>query len=154
MPKDLVGRNRLARSRFGWRLIAVILLAGLAGGCGEASTGSVSGKVTFKGEPVVDGDVTFFQPSSGRTSQAALDSEGNYSLNLSQGALPTGEFKVTVTPSVSYIEVDGPNGKDLKEVIKGEKSIPKIYQGRKSTRLSATLTGGEDTFDFDLKWPL
>ncbi len=129
----------------------MFLLACLAGGCGQSSTGSVSGKVTHKGQPVVHGDVTFFQPGSGRVSQAALDTEGSYSLNLSQASLPTGKFKVIVTPSVSYVEVDGRHGRDLKMVTEGAKSIPRIFQGRNSTPLSATITGGEDTFDFDLQ---
>ncbi len=152
MLEDTTVRNRQDHHRKSWQLAAVVLLAGLASGCSESSSASVSGKVTFKGEPVVHGDVTFFQSSTGRVAQSSLDSEGNYSLNLSQGGdLPAGEFRVTVTPEVSYVEVDlGARGKDLKEVIKGAKSIPRIYQGRKSTPLKTPITGGEDTFDFEL----
>ncbi len=148
MPTYLV-RNQQAHSN--WHFAATLLLACLAVGCGKSGSGSVSGKITFKDQPVVDGDVTFFQPSSGRVAQSPLSAEGTYSLNLSENPLPAGEFKVTVTPSTSYIEVAGPNGKDIKMVTKGEKSIPRPYRERNRTPLSATLTGGEDTFDFELK---
>ena len=111
----------------------------------------MSGKITFKGEPVVHGDVTFFQPSTGQVAQSPLDSEGNYSLDLTRSPLPPGDFKVTVTPSTSYEEVAGPHGKDIKMVTKGEKSIPRPYRERNRTRLSGTITGGDDTFDFDME---
>jgi hypothetical protein len=70
-------------------LLAVSLLG--AGGCGEAGGPSLSGSVTYNGEPVEDGFVTFSPTGSG-TSFAAKVTGGKYA---PEKVYP-GEFKVLV----------------------------------------------------------
>jgi len=61
-------------------------------GCGKPSeTQSVHGSVSYKGEPIESGSVTFF-PLNGRPIMAALSGEGEYDVEL-----PPGEYVVAIS---------------------------------------------------------
>jgi hypothetical protein len=63
----------------------------LLSGCREPSdTVSVTGKVTYRGQPLTNGAVMFFPPT-GRPSAVALSEDGSYSADL-----PPGEYTVTI----------------------------------------------------------
>lgn len=72
-------------------------------GCGPGySTAEVSGKVTFKGEPLADASVNFTPVGGdkGMGSFGKTDASGNYSLELIDGGAAgaaVGEHSVTVT---------------------------------------------------------
>ena len=124
----------------------------LAPGCQEAGTNQkISGKVTFQGNPVTVGEVTFSNPGLGSLAQGQLDAEGNYTLLLMEKGMKPGTYKVTVAPKITYEKVRGRGGSDLKMVESGGKSIPRMYRNDATTRLKATVTEGEESFDFDLK---
>ena len=130
--------------------VTVLLLGGLLG-CGKASQGVVSGKVTHKGKPVVHGEITFFRPGTDEVAVGTLGDEGIYTLQQPDPGLAVGEYKVMVAPLRIYQEVSGPEGKDVKIVLQGRKRIPVKYRQRDRTPLVATVTGGEDSFHFELK---
>jgi len=80
------------------RAPAVLILAALVlVGCKGKQTGSVSGKVTFKGAPLTTGEVQFINLEKGSGSSGKLDSSGNYTL---AGQLDAGTYKVYVQPPV------------------------------------------------------
>ena len=129
-----------------------LLLATLTSGCQEAGTNQrIRGKVTFQGKPVTVGEVTFSNPGLGSLAQGPLDLEGNYTLLLRENGLKSGRYKVTVSPKITYEKIQSRKGADFKMVESGGESIPRVYRNDATTRLKATVTEGEESFDFELK---
>jgi hypothetical protein len=137
------------------------LLLGLsATGCG--GTGTVSGKVTYKGKPVPSGTITF-QGSDGNPVSAQLDKEGNYTARN----VKTGDAKVTITAideskMLEFAEAlkkqrrgEGPKPGDkpvIPQMPKGALNlVPAQYGQFDTSGLTATIKSGSNTQNFDLK---
>ena len=154
-------------SRF---VLALPLVLTVAVGCSTSKTPSkVSGKVTYKGEPVGAGTVTFHAKEGG-IYYYPLNSDGSYS-----GAdLPTGEMIVTVDTEAANPnrggEVYGGKGKEganpsdymkkMKErgmvpegpIISGKYvKLPEKYRSKETSPLKVNLTKGNNDNNFDLK---
>jgi hypothetical protein len=93
-------RNRLARTALAAAGVSLGLL--LAPGCGDGSglepRYAVSGKLTYKGEPVKNAVINFVPVGGGRGATGKVDEGGAYTLTThdpDDGALP-GKYKVTV----------------------------------------------------------
>lgn len=92
----------------------------LLGGCGESlpTTVPVTGKVTFKGEPLTDGTVSFHPQEIAeglpkRTATGKLQADGSFTLSTfrtEDGAVP-GTYRVTVH---SYLSEPGSSNDDQK----------------------------------------
>jgi hypothetical protein len=123
--------------------IAVIWI----GGCRDHKLAHyrVSGKVTFQGQPVERGEITFENPNAGQVNSSALTSGGAYSLEL-----PAGNFEVNVTPPL--IETKG-TGETPPDMVPDPavKNIPKRYWRQETSGLSAQVAKDKTTFTFDLK---
>jgi hypothetical protein len=127
----------------------------LASGCGGNTTAPlgaptpVYGKITFSDRSPLVGGVVYFEPvevtTAGKirfTAAGLVDMRGNYKLgfnNDNKGAVP-GEYKVVIQPR-DYQEVSGSNSS----------RIPKDYQDKNSTPLTATVKDGDNTLDFTIK---
>jgi hypothetical protein len=62
-------------------------------------TGTVTGRVTFDGQPVPYGAIVFQNEQEGTIASMRLDQEGNYKLRFAGGLeIPAGEYVVTVQP--------------------------------------------------------
>lgn len=136
------------------RLVLVLgtalLLVSLPLGCGPGGPqkGSVSGKVTYKGQPVPKGTITFIATSAeGRNATGELDPEGNYTLQTEapgDGAL-LGDYNVTIyahdEPILDYIPTTPVKPKIL---------APVKYEKPETSGLKATVKSGSNRFDFDL----
>jgi hypothetical protein len=83
--------------RRGWVLL---LLVGLAAGCG--STGTISGTVTYKGKPLKAGTVSFMTTEGGHVASGEIKEDGTYTVSR----VPAGPAKVTV----KSVEVFTPPG--------------------------------------------
>jgi len=140
--------------------LALVLTMGLASpGCGGGEPGviPVSGRITYKGEPVTIGDV-YFSPSgsSTRGAQGKLDSNGNYALGTfsAQDGAYVGTYKVTVVSRGPDKPIPAKMiGKVLEEDMQGtgEPLIPQKYFNAETSGLSAEVsTDKTNTFDFDL----
>jgi hypothetical protein len=132
--------NRHARK---WLCVLSIVVIAAVAGCGESSNEvSVEGRVTYRGEPLSKGSVTFF-PSSGRPAAAALSEGGEYSLEL----LP-GQYTVTVN-----VGTDLPPGFKEGDPIPPPKVVlPPEYTTRAKSSLTATVRqGDEQAINFELK---
>lgn len=87
-------------------LVVGLLVCPLVGGCGgppglepEGPTGTVSGKVTWKGAPLTEGTITFVNPQQGLPYSASIGPDGSYALvGPFNGAIPVGEYQVAVAP--------------------------------------------------------
>jgi hypothetical protein len=123
-------------------LLLLIVLIGFAG-CRESSNDvSVEGKVTYRGELLGKGSITFY-PASGRPASAALSDGGQYALELAPG-----EYTVTVN-----VGADLPPGFREGDPIPPPKIVlPPEYTSRARSKLTATVSKDSDEpISFDLK---
>lgn len=114
--------------------IAASLFAGVVflSGCGK-STGSVSGKVTFKGAPLKAGTVGFVD-LSGKSVGGAIDSEGRFLVR----SIPAGEYTVTIeTASAKPHDATGGYG-----TMPGKSAPPPLKAGAGAPPKDAQLPDG------------
>ena len=110
--------------------------------------GTITGKVTYKGQPVPKGTITFVAAAKdGRNATGAIDPNGNYRLqteNPGDGAL-IGDYKVTIyahdEPVLDYIP---------RKPVKPKLLTPTKYEKVETSDLKGTVEGGPNNFDFNL----
>jgi hypothetical protein len=137
-----------------WRWIPVLLVLGLALGCGDYRLAPVSGRITLNGEPLADAYVTFQpigdkdHPNPGPGSVGKTDADGKYSLRTagSQGnGAVIGKHRVTIRkgrPTKSGVNED---------YTLYQETLPARYNSK--TELEFEVTGATDHADFDLTDP-
>jgi hypothetical protein len=144
--------------------LGILYLAAI--GCsGGPPTGVVTGKVTFNGEPVAHGIVTFYG-DDGRVDSSQID-DGNYTVHRA----PVGPVKITVTGGGLAPGGMGPPGmkmgKEMSEKLaekggavpegkaaarlKDPKQIPRKYGAKETSDLTFTVKKGTQSHDIDLK---
>lgn len=122
--------------------LSVLLLCCCGCPASNDGIGTVEGVVTLDGNPVSQVSVMFF-PQTGRASMGTTDDNGHYKLLYTRsvdGAV-IGEHKVTISPEPEEDDDDRRN----------EELIPSKYVDQKTTDLTATVSSGKNTFNFDLK---
>jgi hypothetical protein len=130
--------------------VAAAALLVLAAGC--AGRGDVSGKVTYKGKPLVWGTVQF-EGSDNLIKQANIQSDGTYSV---QGVAP-GEAKVAVSsinPKSSDFQPRQAEGRPPpkpRPEVKGWFPIPEKYDAPYKSGLVYTIKPGPNTIDIVLE---
>jgi hypothetical protein len=134
-------------------MMTALLTMGLIVGCGESiefpETFPVSGKVTYKGEPVPKGTITF-QPDEGQAAVGEIQSDGTYKLSTfgeGDGALP-GHHRVFVianTADPTKIPGSSPGWKPPKDL------VPKKYNKLETSGLQANVEKSPTEVNFDLK---
>jgi hypothetical protein len=140
-----VSRRSWTRGRAA-ALGAAVLGALCLGSCGGGPPmGEVSGKVTFEGRPVAEGRVSFMNTTAGTGGEGQLK-DGAYTLSA---PLPPGDYKVMVTP-LTVRQQDGGKG-PVVGVEKPAPDIPPKYRTIGSTDLKATVKGGPNELNFDMK---
>ncbi len=128
------------------RLVIVALSLFVLGcGGGEQARYKVAGKVTFQGQPVEQGEITFENPTAGQVNSSPLSAGGSYSLEL-----PPGDFKVSVAPPL--IEMKG-TADSPPDMVRNPavKNIPKKFWVQETSGLTAKVDKSARTFDFELK---
>jgi len=149
----------LARICFRWAgafLVWPLLLALV--GCGRGG-GTVSGKVTFNGQPVPSGTVTFVS-ADGHAFPTIIQEDGSYVVEH----VATGPATITVVtppppapPPRSTPKGSPGAGSDTSAEAAGMKpqikvvSVPAKYADPKTSGLSYTVTSGSQTYDIPLK---
>ena len=117
------------------------------GGCGGDDTpvGTVSGTVTFQGQPVGEGQVSFRSKETGKGNVALVDASGEFSL---PEALEVGTYTVFVTPPPPPPPDmdDGPQPPP-----KPYGNIPAKYRGELTSPLTAVVKEGKNSFPLELK---
>jgi hypothetical protein len=116
----------------------------LAGGCGS-NAGTVSGKVTFKGEAVPGGWVDLVPqtgPEKGTVFSGTIDASGQFRVT----GVPLGPVKVLVR------QPGGPPTKRPRgEKPAPRKPYPKRYATPEGSELGLTVAGGRQEYNIDLK---
>jgi hypothetical protein len=111
-------------------------------GCGDDSNSvSVSGQVSYQGEPLSNAALQFF-PTQGKPLTAPLE-DGEYSIEL-----PPGAYRVTVAIGAEL----PPGWKEGDPVPPATRKLPPQYSSRLGTPLKATVSAdsGGQTVDFAL----
>ncbi|WP_437192228.1 carboxypeptidase-like regulatory domain-containing protein [Planctomicrobium sp. SH527] len=134
--------------------LTICLVALPFSGCSKSSSkelGTLSGKVTYDGEPVSEGEVTFIPAGEGVSVQVKIKEDGTYNVQGSGNpGLSLGEYKVTVTPPLIVIPdtATSPGGTSLKPV----KNIPPKYHNPNTSGLKVTVSStSAETFDIEMK---
>jgi hypothetical protein len=129
-------------------------------GCGGTKArpgGTVTGTVTYKGEAVPAGTVTFYGADPNDVAVASLATDGTFTAT----GVPFGKVTVTVTtpPPSSALEKaakSSPRGKRFgvgKEIVATAKvvSIPVKYSKPAQSELSLNVKEGSQPYDINLK---
>jgi major membrane immunogen (membrane-anchored lipoprotein) len=156
-----------------WRpfgIMAAVAAAVAVLGCGSDESGlakrySVTGRVTYKGEPVPKGNIVF-EPTNppapqGRVAQGSIEN-GSYSLTTStpdDGALP-GDYKVVIMSSTLDVSelakkqgglLHQGDADHVKAVKAAKNPLPGKYSRSADTPLKATVKAQSNSFDFPLE---
>ena len=120
-------RRREQPARPGLQWLLMLAVFGLSvGGCSQAPPlGQVQGRVTFKGQPVTKGTVSF-SSDKGDGAEATLGPDGKYVIETPQGGLTPGEYVVTITPEM-YLDRSDPKTPPVMEESKAP-DIPETYR--------------------------
>ncbi len=110
--------------------------------------GGVSGRVTFKDQPVTEGQVVFFSvdtpdmPDMHVYQSARIQSDGTYSVRMSGGpGLVTGKYEVAVMPPV--VEPAGSNAPGP-HTPRDYPDIPPRYRSPKTSQLTLEVKEGKN----------
>ena len=124
-------------------LTVMIALLGACSGCGLYAGGSASlipvkGKVTYKGQPLSQGTVTFESQDSGKRATGKLQADGTFVLSTYKegDGVAAGEHSVFIT--------------GVDKTLAQDRAFKK-YMFRSYGELSAQVTPENTEFTFDLK---
>jgi hypothetical protein len=122
---------RLATAALSWCLLALLVC-----GCGEKKTGTVRGKVTFKGQPLPEGIVSFVSDQGQVVTGRVHD--GEYVVK----EVPIGPARVMIRQIVDAL---AKNAKSF-----GAQEIPLRYRSADDSGLKYTVISGPQSHDFEL----
>ncbi|MEZ6143540.1 MAG: hypothetical protein R3B84_23495 [Zavarzinella sp.] len=118
-------------------LISLFVLTG----CGSGDTGTITGKVTYKGSPVSSGSINFMMPETGSAAQADLNKNGEFTLST---PLKTGTYKVYFLPPPAEQLPPGQMSKPNEFV------VPKLYQDVGTTTITKEITSGANKLSIEI----
>ena len=137
MQNDILAITR----RAAWLSIVMLGVCG----CSPAlpPLAKVTGKVTFKNEPVVEGTIFFIEKKSGSAGSGQIGPDGKFK---AIGKMDPGTYVVFLQPPI--VE-DAGNGKTApRKVLKEMESIPPICRTEQTSPLTAQLPAdGELVFE-------
>lgn len=142
--------SRVFRPRTHQTAYALFLLTIAIVGCRRADNrGEVTGRVTFKGQPVSEGMLIFSNPTTGVFITASLASDGSYRVGTAKGfGLPPGTYRVAIVPASIELPVgltkDPPPIKECRQ-------IPVRYRKAETSGLSVVVTPRGVRLDVDMK---
>ena len=137
---SLRGFSRLAS------IALLILLCDVSCSSGPVK-GEVQGKVTFKGQPVKEGTVTFLNTKDGGAAEAEINPDGTY---VVQGGAVAGEYdRIEIKPLMEMKDTD-PGKTPPSKVEKAAPNIPAKYRMQGTTPLKATVKPGKNEINFDM----
>lgn len=143
-----------------WLGVLLLALGGMLSGCGGSSTGTVSGKVTFKGQPLKGGNVSII-PKAGGVLKTTIGEDGSYSISK----VPVGSAKAAVDTSslrpIPQKSLPGPYANAPKEALPsnlqsgGDPSrytpIPEMYADPEKSGLTLDVKSGKNDYPIELK---
>jgi hypothetical protein len=135
-------------------VLFVLAVAGCQEGVDYGPTGTVSGKLTMEGKPLLAGtQVVFMHPENGYAAFGNTDAAGAYKItSWNDGNLPVGKYQVMVQgpvgtdpDSVTAEQMLEPQMEGIKEA-----EFPFKYRQTSTSGLSYEVKTGENTINIDL----
>jgi hypothetical protein len=128
-------------TRFSGRLLGLVTLALLAVvGCGKSQNVTVSGTISYKGQPLQSGILKFVGPQ-GTYSAATIHADGKFTIT---DVVP-GEVKVGVVDALGGSKQGGPERKTP------HVSLPEKYRDPSTSGLQYTITPQTTELTIDIK---
>ena len=125
--------------------LTVLVAAGCGGSSGPVKkVGTLSGKVTFNGAPVTEGQVAFIDQATGSAGGSPLGTDGTYKV---PEALTIGNYAVVVQPPPLPMPEQGKPAPKPQAYA----NIPRKYHDIGSSGLTTSIKEGANTFDIDMK---
>ncbi len=119
-----------------WTPVLSIALGWLVSGCAPSGPviHQVTGKISFEGQPVKEGSITFEDPKTGAAQRAELNADGTYSIQLQEG-----NYQICIEPLVveRATKADTPPDHTYKKA----DNIPAKYRATAMAGLKHTVTG-------------
>lgn len=137
----------------------LLALTGCSGGGLSGPTGTVTGKVTYNGEPVPAGcSVVFMHQESSTPASGTTSADGSYTLTM-RGEPKTlaGEYKVSISPPTSNEQVDANTPGYEATMMEGTPDtaqpapFPDKYMLPETSGLTFTVKEGSNTIDVEMK---
>ena len=130
-------------------LLTVIVAAGFSAGCFSNSLGTVSGHVTFNGQPLEKGLITF-SPSGDKGGTAGGDIiAGSFRV---EGLVPaTYQVSVTAVPELKIVMPGDPETKRTLTDAEIRAQIDPLPPDTTGKEQSIEVKGGKQSFDFKLE---
>jgi hypothetical protein len=129
-------------------LLVLGLSAALLPGCGGSPfrTAPVHGTITYRGQAVATGTITFVPDRPGPTASGAIQKDGSYELSTDgqTGAIP-GDYTVMIISLGSTIGVLPEQRNPLPPML-----LPEKYSNNRRSGLTAIVTDGNNVIDFHL----
>lgn len=140
--------TRSARFSGAWPALCLLscFLLGCGGGGGGREigpTGEVEGTVTLEGEPLTVGSIAFYQSSTGNSGGAELGPGGKFKFDT---PTPVGSYLVAFQPPAP----PQPDDKESGMLASVESDIHMGYQTGETSKLTAEIKEGQNTFTFEL----
>lgn len=140
-------------TRRSWSLLACCWIFASVAGCGSSNLAAVSGKVTYDGEPVAEGEIRFIPTSQGKDMPGMSGGKivnGEYSIPSDKG-VPVGNCRVEISArkkTGKQIEavMPAPPGSMIDETIS---YIPREYNT--ASTLTFDVQPGSNSRDFLLE---
>ncbi|WP_169973858.1 hypothetical protein [Tautonia rosea] len=110
----------------------------------------VSGKVTYQGQPLETGTISFISTDPARpNANGTLGPGGEYQLQTREpfDGAELGEYQIVI----SDIDPDAMNSELPGEPLELTSNLPEKYQSPTTSGLTRTVERGRNTFDFDLE---
>lgn len=136
-----------------WLVVAANLtIAGCGGGAKGPATVPASGTVTYKGEPVKMGSLTFAPTDANVRAAQAQIVDGRYKTEPGQG-LMVGNYKIVIQSMKQSLAEFEANKSSSKKNPDDNLAVPKKYTNLKTTDLMVTVNEIDRSIkeDFDLK---
>src|SRR6478736_3659332 len=126
--------------------VALLALVFVGSGCSKESGVALEGKVSYGGEPIDVGTITFLQTSGSGIKSGGLIENGNYKVDSKTGPGP-GPHRVEIRWA-------RPTGKKSKnefgeEIQKRQEGLPEKYHAQST--LTAEIKPGKNVIDFELE---
>ena len=129
-------------------------------GCGPSGPTywPITGKVTFRGEPVSVAQLRLSNSDAGIDVIVPLDADGRFTIITGdKKGLPEGEYHVAVVPKLDFSKMQTePNGRPIPSTMptfeeRHPKNIPDQYHNPMTSGLTLTVKPEPNVFDVEMK---